>query len=97
MAYSVKNFLFRPSDGKTEWHAAERHHPDGIRYKRDRHKAPKAAHFANVLFAMTSVNDRAGAEEQKRFEKSMREQVHDAGCHAAHAQRNHHQTKLRHR
>jgi hypothetical protein len=44
---------------------------------------------------MATVNDRAGAEEEERLEKTVREQVHDAGRDAANAKRNHHQAKLR--
>ena len=34
---------------------------------------------------MRAVNDRAGAEKKQRLEKSVREQMHDAGRDAAHA------------
>ena len=44
---------------------------------------------------MTAVNDRAGAEEEQRLEKAVREQMHDAGRDAAHAERHHHQAQLR--
>src|ERR1043166_5303793 len=63
MAYSVKNFLFRPAAGEKERDAAERHHSDCIGHKRNWHEPPQATHLANVLFAVTSVNDRAGAKE----------------------------------
>ena len=39
--------------------AAERHYPNGVRHKRHRHEPPQTAHFANVLFAVTSMNHRA--------------------------------------
>src|SRR5207244_5252792 len=64
----VQNFFFRPAAGKKEWHTAERHHSDRISGERDRHEPAQAAHFANVLFVMAGVNDRTGAEKQKRFE-----------------------------
>ena len=44
---------------------------------------------------MTSVNDRAGTKEKKRFEKAVRDQVHDAGGNTTNAQGNHHQSQLR--
>ena len=81
----VQNFFFRPAAGKKEWHTAERHHSDRISGKRDRHEPAQAAHFANVLFVMAAVNDRTGAEKQKRFEKSMCKQMHDSSGNAAHA------------
>src|SRR5205085_11198989 len=68
MAYIVKNFLFRPAAGEKEREAAERHHPDGVRHKSDRHEPPETAHVTNVLFDVTSVNDEAGAEETKRLD-----------------------------
>ena len=73
MRCGVKNFLLGPATGEEEWDATQRHHTDGVRPKRHRHQAPQAAHFANVLFAMASVNHRARAEKQKRFEKTVRE------------------------
>src|SRR5213080_5240488 len=90
----VKNFFFRPAPGKKERHATERHHPDRVRHKRDRHEAPEAAHFTNVLFAMTSVNNRACAEEKERLEKAVCEQVQDSCSNTAHTQGAHHQTEL---
>ena len=44
---------------------------------------------------MKSVNDGAGAEKEQRFEKAMRDQVHDPGRDATDAERDHHQAKLR--
>ncbi len=44
---------------------------------------------------MTSVNDRAGAEEQERFEEAVRDQVHDAGSNTTDAEGDHHQSQLR--
>jgi hypothetical protein len=82
----VQNFFFGPAAGEKERHAAERHHPDGVRHKRHRHEAPQAAHFANVLFAVASVDHRACAEKQERFKKTVREQVHDSSRYATHAQ-----------
>jgi len=57
-------------------------------------KAPEAAHFTNVLFAMASVNNGACAEEKERFEKAVREQVQDACSNTAHTQGDHHQTEF---
>ena len=91
----MENFFFRPAAREKERHAAKCHHPDGVCHKRYRHKPPQVAHFTNVLFAVTTVNHRARTEEQQRFEKTMREQVRDARCNSANAQRHHHQPKLR--
>ena len=44
---------------------------------------------------MAAVNDRAGAEKEQRFEKAVRDQMHDPGRDAADAERHHHQAKLR--
>ena len=44
---------------------------------------------------MTSVNDRAGAEEEERFEEAVRDQVHDAGRDTTDAKGDHHQSQLR--
>ena len=85
MRGGVKNFLLGPPTGEEERDATQRHHTDGVRPKRPRHQAPQVAHFANVLFAMASVNHRARAEKQKRFEKTVRQQMHDAGSNATHA------------
>ena len=91
----MEDFLLRPTTGKKERHAAEGHHADCISQKRNRHEPAQAAHFPNVLFVMTAVNDRARAEKQQRLEKTMRQQMHHPGGNAAHAERNHHQTQLR--
>ncbi len=85
MRGGVQDFLFRPRAGEEERHAAERHHADGVGEKRDRHEPAQTAHFANVLFVMTAVNDRAGAEKQQRFEKAVCDQMHDSGRDAADA------------
>ena len=95
MRRGVQNFLFRPASGKEERHATERHHADGISQKRHWHELTQAAHFANVLFVMTTVNHRACAEKQKRLEKTVREQMHDPGRYTADAKRHHHQAELR--
>ena len=81
----MKNFFLCPAAGKKERDATERHHPNGISEKRHRHDAPETAYFANVVFAVTSVNHGARAEEQERFEKSVCQQMHDAGRNSAHA------------
>ena len=81
----VQNFFFRPATRKKERHATERHHPNGISEKRHRHDTPETAHFTNVVFAVTSVNHGARAEEQQRFEKTVSQQMHYAGRDAADA------------
>ena len=91
----MQDFFFRPSAGKEERHTAEAHHADGVGAKRDRHEFLQAAHFSNVLFVVTSVNHRAGTEKEERLEKTVREQMRNAGSDAAHAERNHHQSQLR--
>ena len=93
MRGGVQDFLLRPRSGKEERHAAERHHADGVGEKSHRHEPAQAAHFANVLLVVAAVNDRAGAEEQERLEKTVGEQMHDAGRDAAHAERDHHQAR----
>src|SRR5262249_26808697 len=85
MRGGVKNFLLGPATGKDEGDAAQRHHTYGVRLKRNRHESPQTAHFTNVLLAMASVNHRARAEKQKRFEKTVREQMHDSSRHTADA------------
>src|SRR4051812_33811134 len=95
MRGGVKNFLLRPSAREKERNTAERHHADGIRNKGKGHYFSEAAHLSNVLFVMRLVDDRAGAEEEQRFEKSMGEQMHDAGGDAPDAERDHHQAELR--
>jgi hypothetical protein len=85
MRSDVKDFLLGPTTGEQKWDPTQRHHTDGVRSKRHWHEAPEAAHFANVLFTMASVNHGARAKKQKRFKKAMREQMHDAGCNPAHA------------
>ena len=96
MRGGLQDFLFRPTSRKKERHTAEIHHADGVGKKRDRHEPAQSAHFANVLLVVTAVNDRAGAEKQKRFEKPMRDQVHNAGRNTTDAERDHHQAQLRH-
>ena len=59
----VQNFFFRPASRKKERHATERHHTNGVCEECDRHEPAQAAHFANVLVMMTSVNHRACAEK----------------------------------
>ena len=73
MRGGVKDFLLGPSTGEEERDATQRHHTDSVRSKRHRHQTPQAAHFANVLFAMASVNHGARAEKQKCLEKTVRE------------------------
>ena len=85
MRGGMEHFFLRPRAGEKERYAAKRHHADRVGRERHRHQFPQPAHFPDVLFVMRRVNDRAGAEEQERFEKSVREQMHDAGRHAAHA------------
>ena len=41
------------------------------------------------------MNDGAGTEKEQRFEKAMRDQVHDPGRDTADAERDHHQAELR--
>src|SRR5439155_26025357 len=93
----VQNFFFRPAAGKKEWHTAERHHSYRISGKRDRHEPAQAAHFANVLFVIAAVNDRTGADQQKRLKKSICEKMHDFSADAADTKRKHHQTDFRKR
>ena len=95
MRGGMEHFFLRPRAGEKERYAAKRHHADRVGRERHRHQFPQAAHFPDVLFVMRRVNDRAGAEEQERFEKSVGEEVHDAGRDAAHAERYHHQAQLR--
>ena len=73
MRGGVENFLLGPTTGEEKRDAAQRHHTDCVRSKRHRHELPQATHFANVLFALASVNDGAGTEKQKRFEEAVRE------------------------
>ena len=40
----------------------------------------QAAHFANVLNAAHTVNDTAGSQKEKRFEKGMGHQMKHARC-----------------
>ena len=79
MPGSVQDFFFRPTTGKEERNAAQIHHADGISQKRHRHDPAQAAHFADILLVMKSVNDRARTEEEQCFEEAMRDQVHDPG------------------
>src|SRR5438552_15414342 len=95
MRRSVQNLFLGPTAGKKDWHAAEGHHADGISGERDRNEFPQTAHFPNVLFVMHSVNDRTRPEKEKRFEKSVRKQMHDSSGNAADTERNHHQPELR--
>ena len=81
----MQNFLFGPRAGEKERHTAERHHPDGVSGECNRHEPAQFAHFANVLFVMTSVDHRTGAQEQQRFEKAVRQQMHYSSSHAAYA------------
>ena len=74
----MKNFFLRPTAAEKERNATKRHHPNSISKKRHRHQLPQATHFANVLFAVASMNDGPGTEKQKCLEKAVREQMHDA-------------------
>src|SRR5207247_8945000 len=76
MRCGMKNFLFGPAAGEEDRHTAERHHADRVRHESYWHETPQAAHFANILFAVASVNHGACTEEQEGFEKTVREQVH---------------------
>ena len=51
----------------------DRHDPEG-----PGHVLAQPAHLAHVLLAPAAVDDRAGAEEQQRFEEGMRHQVENA-------------------
>ena len=95
MRCGMKNFLFGPAAAEKERHTAERHHADRVRHESYWHEAPQAAHFANILFAVASVNHGACTEEQEGFEKTVREQVHYPSSNTADPKRDHHQTKLR--
>src|SRR5215472_2542399 len=44
-------------------------------FRRNRNPVPQAAHFLNVLFTRHRMNHAACAEEQKRFEESVRHQM----------------------
>ena len=77
MRGGVKNFLLGPTAGEKERDATKRHHTNCVSRKRHWHELPQATHFANVLFAVASVNDGAGTEKQERLEEAMREQMHD--------------------
>ena len=79
MRCAVQDFFFRPTTGKEERNAAQIHHADGVSEKRHRHDPAQAAHFANVLFMMKSMNDRARTKKEQCFEEAMRDQVHDPG------------------
>src|SRR5262249_11485987 len=92
---AMQNFFFGPATGKEEWYSTQIHHADGVGKKCHRHDPAQAAHFANVLFVMKAVNDGAGAKEEERFEKAMRDQMHNAGGNAADSERDHHQSELR--
>ena len=83
MACRISSLVQAPE--KKERHTAERHHADGVGEKRDRHEPSQSAHFPDVLLLVAAVNDRPGAEEQERLEKSVREQMHDSGRDAADA------------
>src|SRR5438874_5785855 len=57
MRRRVQDFFFRPTTRKEERNAAQVHHADGVSEKCHRHGPAQAAHFADVLFMMKSVND----------------------------------------
>ena len=81
----VQNFFFCPGAGKKERHAAQGHHTDRVGEESDPHPPAQSAHFANVLFVMAAVNHRAGTEKEERFEKAVRQQMHDPSRDPAHA------------
>src|SRR5438046_6861078 len=95
MRSCVQNFFFRPATGEKERDAAEGHHTDGVGKKGNWHEPSEAAHFANIVFLVTAVNDRAGAKEQERFEKAVRDQVHHACRDTTYAEGDHYKSHLR--
>src|SRR6266404_3461402 len=95
MCRAVQDFFLRPPARKEEGNAAQIHHADGVSEERHRHDPAQAAHFADVLFMMKSVNDGASTEKEQRFEKAMRDQMHDPGRDTTDTERDHHQAKLR--
>src|ERR1035437_5657442 len=91
----MENFVLAPEAGEEQRKARERQHADGVSRERQRHEFFQSAHFADVLFLMAAVDDRAGTEEQQRLEKSVRDEMKHADRHAADAEAHHHVTKLR--
>src|SRR5438874_7475254 len=76
MRRAVQDFFLRPAARKEEGNAAQIHHADGVSEERHRHDPAQAAHFADVLFMIKSVNDGASTEKEQRFEKAMRSEEH---------------------
>ena len=83
MACRISSFVQAPE--KKSGTPLKRHHADGVGEKSDRHQPAQPAHLADVLFLVAAVNDRAGAEEEERLKKTVREQMHDPGRDPAHA------------
>ena len=64
--------------------------------ERDRRLLAQSAHVLKVLFATQGVDHRSCAEEQQRFEESVRHDVEDAHRECADTARQEHVAKLRH-
>ena len=84
--------LAEKTAGERERHQCERAAKVGDR--RHRHWLGQAAHFADVLFLVAAVDDRAGAEEQQRLEKCVCQKMKHPHGHTSHAKADHHQAKL---
>src|SRR4029077_20616835 len=95
MCRAVQDFFLCPAARKEEGNAAQIHHADGVSEERYRHDPAQAAHFADVLFMIKSMNDGASTEKEQRFEKPMRDQMHDPSRDTTDTERDHHQAKLR--
>ena len=86
--------ILRPETCKRN-NACQCRHARRISDEGQRHVGLEAAHLADVLLLVATVNHRARAHEEQRLEEGVRDQVEHADGNAAHRQTRHHVAKLR--
>ena len=70
------------------------HHANGVGCECHRHQFSQATHGPDVLLFTTAMDGRAGAHEQQRLEKGVRNKMEHPDRHSAHAQPHHHEAQL---
>ena len=91
----LQNAVLAPEAGEEQRKPAQRQHSDRIGDKGQRHINLEPAHTPDVLLSVAAVNHGPRAQEQKRFEKGVGNQMEDAYRNAAHAEAGHHVAELR--
>src|ERR1700733_14264456 len=91
----VQDGVFAPEAGEEQRKSAQRQHAYRVSGESNRHKSLQSAHAPDILLFMTTMNDRAGAKKEQRFEEGMRDEMKHADCNPADTQTHHHVTQLR--